>query len=708
MRAEPADVVVTGLGAVTPAGLGVEALWAAVRSGRVCTGPIERVDTTGFPRRVAGVVPDRTLAELDRLVPGHASLAGRYLAAAAAEALAAAGPADGITGVFVGTVMGTRPVLDQAWSGDPSAEERRVWDGPASLLEPLRRGDHVDGPRVLLAPGCAAGNAALELGARAVAAGEVDRAVCAGAEQLSIEVLSLFTSLRALTADVVRPFDRDRTGMAPARARPCSSWSTGTGPRRGRWPGCWRPRPRPTPTTSPSRTRPGTRCAARWWTPGPGRGGPADVGWVCAHGTGTPANDALEARVVGEVLGTAHPAAAGQLGEGAPRPRAGRRGRGGGGGGRPRAGRGLRARHRHPADPRPRLRRGRPGARRRPSGRPAGGGQPGLRLRRLGDDRRARRRSGMTGATRPGGTTTTPRAPRPLPVRVPLAAVTRWAGPETGPERVPADRWAAFDAESVLAVACTERLPVSDHRTSVSWATGTAGGPDYAQVCLDTQAYGPGRASAAAGPRSAFNGPAAAVSICLGLRGPAHTACGGVAAGLNALVDGLAPLRAGEVARAVVGGSTSTPVRVTGTGRARVAEAAAVAAAAVLFGSGPGSGWELTGLARTRLPTALPIGTGDDDLGAAAAELLGPAGLPPGSTVLVVDDLGPAGPAGPAPSGVLRASRLLGDLGAAAVPAALALFAAGTVTSPTGAAALVVLTRARDAGAVLLRGSGKP
>ena len=41
-------VVITGMGALTPAGAGVPALWDAVMAGRSCIGPITRFDTAGF------------------------------------------------------------------------------------------------------------------------------------------------------------------------------------------------------------------------------------------------------------------------------------------------------------------------------------------------------------------------------------------------------------------------------------------------------------------------------------------------------------------------------------------------------------------------------------------------------------------------------------------------------------------------------------
>ncbi len=51
-------VVVTGLGAVSPLGLNVDEMWAALRKGRCGIGPIRAFDPAALPCRVAGEVPD--------------------------------------------------------------------------------------------------------------------------------------------------------------------------------------------------------------------------------------------------------------------------------------------------------------------------------------------------------------------------------------------------------------------------------------------------------------------------------------------------------------------------------------------------------------------------------------------------------------------------------------------------------------------------
>lgn len=51
-------VVITGMGAVSPAGIGVPALWEAVMEGRQCITPIDRFDVSEFNVKLAGQVPD--------------------------------------------------------------------------------------------------------------------------------------------------------------------------------------------------------------------------------------------------------------------------------------------------------------------------------------------------------------------------------------------------------------------------------------------------------------------------------------------------------------------------------------------------------------------------------------------------------------------------------------------------------------------------
>ena len=55
---EKRRVVVTGMGVVSPVGIGVDAFWDALLAGKSGVGPITEFDATDYPVRIAGEVKD--------------------------------------------------------------------------------------------------------------------------------------------------------------------------------------------------------------------------------------------------------------------------------------------------------------------------------------------------------------------------------------------------------------------------------------------------------------------------------------------------------------------------------------------------------------------------------------------------------------------------------------------------------------------------
>src|SRR5437588_8735131 len=51
-------IVITGIGCITPAGIGVDALWEQVLSGQACTQTIDRFDASRYLCQVAGQAND--------------------------------------------------------------------------------------------------------------------------------------------------------------------------------------------------------------------------------------------------------------------------------------------------------------------------------------------------------------------------------------------------------------------------------------------------------------------------------------------------------------------------------------------------------------------------------------------------------------------------------------------------------------------------
>src|SRR5258706_9063832 len=86
-RPRPTDIVVTGLGAVTPFGWGVGPLWDGVRRGVSAVGPFTRFDASRHRTHLAAEVPVEDGGEPSS---HHLSLADRFAVASAREAVAGA------------------------------------------------------------------------------------------------------------------------------------------------------------------------------------------------------------------------------------------------------------------------------------------------------------------------------------------------------------------------------------------------------------------------------------------------------------------------------------------------------------------------------------------------------------------------------------------------------------------------------------------
>src|SRR5438094_406392 len=187
-------VVVTGLGLVTPLGIGVPANWEAVVAGRSGIGPITRFDASGMPCEVAGEVRDfnsgrwigpRDHRRMDRFIA--------FAIAATAEATAEAGLvvtdelADRV-GVSIGVGLGGLPGIEENHLALVVGGPRKVspFFIPAVIasLAPghvaIRLGAR--GPNISTATACASGAHAIGEAFEMVRVGRADIMVAGGAE----------------------------------------------------------------------------------------------------------------------------------------------------------------------------------------------------------------------------------------------------------------------------------------------------------------------------------------------------------------------------------------------------------------------------------------------------------------------------------------------------------------------------------------------
>jgi 3-oxoacyl-[acyl-carrier-protein] synthase II len=214
-------VAVTGLGVVSSIGTGIAEYAAGLRAGRSGARPISVFDTDGFAHsvgcEVVGFEPARwvTAQPVERL-----GRAARFSVAAARMAVEDAGYAttDARAMVCVGTTDGGgdagERIAEHLVRGTdvPPGMTGQVAAGalPVAVARELGLSD-VDCSTVATA--CAAGNYAIGNGFDAIAAGDVDVALCGGADAMCRMTFTGFYRLGAVDPECCRPFDVNRQGI---------------------------------------------------------------------------------------------------------------------------------------------------------------------------------------------------------------------------------------------------------------------------------------------------------------------------------------------------------------------------------------------------------------------------------------------------------------------------------------------------------------
>ena len=227
-------VAVTGIGVVTPLGIGIDAFWRATLSERVAIAPITRFDTGGYRSRIAAQIDD---FEPRDFLPGKrlhwTDRFSQFSIAASRLALDDAGyhpnGASSDVGVYLGSALGGLAFADE----QHDVFRRRGLDAVKPLLAISVFGGaatcnvaiefDLRGPTVANGNSCASGAVAIGDAARAVARGDVRAALAGGVEApLSPLVYGAFTIIRAMSTrnddprGASRPFDRDRDGFVMA------------------------------------------------------------------------------------------------------------------------------------------------------------------------------------------------------------------------------------------------------------------------------------------------------------------------------------------------------------------------------------------------------------------------------------------------------------------------------------------------------------
>ncbi len=323
------DVVVTGIGLLTPFGRGDGKTFDALVAGRSAIGPITRFDAAGQRSRIAAEVQD--LEAGDDLQPLDLRTYDRFQLMAVLAALDAvrdaALPADGLgerAAVIIGSGIGGIETIERNHEALAQRGPRRVspYFIPSVIpnlgasLVAMRVGAR--GVCISPASACASGAHAIGEAMWAIRAGRVDVAVAGGAEAAVTPLgVAGFSAMRALSERndeprrASRPFDRARDGFvigegAGVLVLESAEHAAGRGARvRGVLAGYGASGDAHHITQPDPEASGMARSMA--WALRDARVAAADVGYVNAHATSTPLGDRLEARAIHEVFGDRPP-----------------------------------------------------------------------------------------------------------------------------------------------------------------------------------------------------------------------------------------------------------------------------------------------------------------------------------------------------------------------------------------------------------------
>ncbi|MFI1869648.1 beta-ketoacyl-[acyl-carrier-protein] synthase family protein [Streptomyces jumonjinensis] len=219
-------VVLTGFGVVSSLGSGVAEFTAGLRAGRSGARPITVFDTEGFAHAVGCEVADFTAERWIKDLPVESlGPATRFAVSAARMAVEDAGLDPAVLRrqhgmICVGTTDGESHDLDGLVATEvaqgPEAMDPVVAGriGAARLSVAIARELGLsDVEAVTIPTACAAGNYAIGYGYDAVRSGEVDFALCGGADAMCRKTFAGFYRLGTIAPDLCRPFDADRAGI---------------------------------------------------------------------------------------------------------------------------------------------------------------------------------------------------------------------------------------------------------------------------------------------------------------------------------------------------------------------------------------------------------------------------------------------------------------------------------------------------------------
>jgi len=228
----PRRVVVTGLGIVSPVGIGVAAAWDSILAGRSGIARITRFDASAFPSQIAGEVKDFDVSNwLSGKEARRYDTFNHFGLVAAMEAIVDAALADyrgdkERVGVCIGSGIGGLPMIEQTQQAYAHGGLRKIspFFVPGCIINMVAGLVSIHfgykGPNLATVSACSTANHSLGEAARLIEYGDADIMIAGGAEA-TVSPLGIggFCAARALStrnddpATASRPWDVGRDGF---------------------------------------------------------------------------------------------------------------------------------------------------------------------------------------------------------------------------------------------------------------------------------------------------------------------------------------------------------------------------------------------------------------------------------------------------------------------------------------------------------------
>jgi nodulation protein E len=219
-------VVITGVGSVTPYGIGVKALWDGIEAFTAAIGPISWLADESCSFRNGGAVHGYNVDKhfnagqimlLDRATQ-FALLAGREALGMAALGLSE--EESERAAVYIGTATGGSESIHHGYKElyvlkshtlPPLIVPRAMSNAAASQISLEHK---LRGPALTISTACASSTQAIGEAFRLLRSGDIDVAVAGGTDAcLNVFTWKAWEAIRAMAPDTCRPFSKGRRGM---------------------------------------------------------------------------------------------------------------------------------------------------------------------------------------------------------------------------------------------------------------------------------------------------------------------------------------------------------------------------------------------------------------------------------------------------------------------------------------------------------------